>query len=82
MNEQDIIELVRQSLFSIAPEFEEEEIEAEVAFRDQFDVDSMDFLNFIIVLHEVTGIDIPEADYPNLETLRGCVSYIQEKTLA
>jgi acyl carrier protein len=50
-----------------------------VAFRDQFEIDSMDFLNFIIALHEATGVDIPEVDYPLLETLGGCVAYIQEK---
>jgi acyl carrier protein len=42
----------------------------------------MDFLNFIIALHEATGVDIPEADYPMLETLEGCVAYLQKKTPA
>ncbi len=79
MTEQETIDLVQRTLFSIAPEFEGEVIEAEVAFRDQFEIDSMDFLNFIIALHEATGVDIPEVDYPLLETLGGCVAYIQEK---
>ena len=64
------------------PEFEGEEIEPGSAFRDQFEIDSMDFLNFVIAMHEATGVDIPEADYPDLETLEGCVVYFQKKRQA
>ena len=44
--------------------------------RDELDLDSMDFLNFIAAVHERTQIDIPEADYPKLFTLDGAVSYL------
>lgn len=81
MSEEEIIELVERTLFGIAPEFEGEKIERGVTFRDQFEIDSMDFLNFIIGLHEATGVNIPEADYPRLETLNGCIAYFREKTL-
>jgi len=37
----------------------------------------MDFLNFVVGLHEATGIEIPEADYPRLATLSGAVTYLQ-----
>ncbi len=36
----------------------------------------MDFLNFAVALHERTGIDIPEADYPRLHTLDGATAYL------
>jgi acyl carrier protein len=41
----------------------------------------MDLLNFVIELHRATGIDIPERDYPKLETLAGCVAYLKTKGL-
>ena len=82
MTEKEIIDLVQRTLFAIAPEFEGEPIEQDTAFRDQFEIDSMDFLNFIIALHKATGINIPEADYPLLETLNGCIAYIQKKSPA
>lgn len=82
MTEQEILDLVQRTLFAIAPEFEGEKIEPDTALRDQFEIDSMDFLNFIIALHKATGINIPEADYPLLETLNGCIAYIQEKSSA
>ena len=40
------------------------------------DLDSMDFLNLVTALHEETGIDVPERDYPQLSTLAGFVSYV------
>ena len=36
----------------------------------------MDFMNFVVALHERTGIDIPEADYPRLRTLDGAAAYL------
>jgi acyl carrier protein len=44
--------------------------------RDELDIDSMDFLNVVIALHERLGIEIPEGDYPKLATLAGCVEYL------
>jgi acyl carrier protein len=39
----------------------------------------MDFLNFVIALHEKLGVDIPESDYPQLVTLDGAVAYLRNK---
>jgi hypothetical protein len=48
------------------------------ARRELTDLDSMDFLNFVISLHEALGVDVPEVDYPKLATLDGCVGYLGE----
>ncbi len=82
MTDQEIAELVKRTLFTVAPEFEGEDIDPDTPMREQFEIDSMDFLNFIIALHEATKIEIPEADYPMLETLNGCVAYLQGKSPA
>ncbi len=34
-------------------------------------------MNFIVALHERTGIDIPEADYSKLRTLDGVIAYLR-----
>jgi hypothetical protein len=36
----------------------------------------MDLLNFVIGIHKALKVDIPEADYPKLATLDGCLSYL------
>jgi acyl carrier protein len=66
-------------LLSVAPDLEGEAINSDEPFREQFEIDSMDFLNFVIALHKATGIEISERDYPQLETLAGCVRYLEAK---
>jgi acyl carrier protein len=67
---------VIEALTRIAPEVDPASIAPGVSFRDQLDLDSMDFLNFVLALHERLKIDIAEADYPNLYTLDGAVAYL------
>ena len=76
MSRDEIATLVRRALTSVAPESEHQPIEPDADFRDQVDLDSMDFLNFIIALHEATGLEIPEKDYPQLASLEGCIDYL------
>ena len=76
MSREEIADLVRGALTSVAPESENQPIEPEADFRDQMDLDSMDFLNFVIALHDATGADIPEKDYPQLASLNGCIEYL------
>jgi acyl carrier protein len=79
MNDEELATLIKTTLFDIAPDIEGEPMDFDVAFREQFEIDSMDFLNFVIGLHNATGIDIPEADYPKLETLGSCVCYLKKQ---
>jgi acyl carrier protein len=76
MARDEIANLVRGALASVAPEAEDQTLDPDAEFRDQMDLDSMDFLNFIIALHEATGADIPEKDYPQLASLNGCIEYL------
>lgn len=76
MTSDEIRETVLTSLSSIAPEADLGRIRPTVSFRDQLDIDSMDFLNFVIGLHGRLGLEIPERDYPKLLTLNGCVTYL------
>ena len=47
--------------------------------REALDVDSFDFLNLLIGLHETLGVEIPEADYGRLTTLNSLVSYLSQR---
>jgi acyl carrier protein len=49
-------------------------------FRDQFDFDSVDFMNFAIALQERLQVTIPEKDFPQLASLVGCIAYVKSKT--
>ncbi|HSJ42434.1 MAG TPA: acyl carrier protein [Xanthobacteraceae bacterium] len=76
MNKIEAKSLIIDVLSGIAPEADFAALPANAQLRDELDLDSMDFLNFIAALHERTKIDIPEADYPKLFTLDGAVGYL------
>jgi acyl carrier protein len=67
---------VLQALTAVAPDVDPNVLDPALAFREQFDFDSMDHLNFVIGLHRTLGVDVPEADYPQLASLDGCVRYL------
>jgi acyl carrier protein len=71
--------LIRDVLGGIAPEAADAAIPGDADLRETLDLDSMDFMNFVIGLHERTGVDIPEADYPALFTLDGAMAYLAAK---
>lgn len=77
-SEQEITAAVLEALAHVAPEVEPDELEGDEPLRDQVDIDSMDFLNFLIKINETLGVEIPEADYPSLETLDAIKAYVAE----
>lgn len=74
-----IRDVVRSVLSSIAPEADFDALPGDASLRDELDLDSMDFLNFVIGLHKALGVDIPESDYRRLGTLDDCVRYLEAR---
>lgn len=67
---------VLHALGEVAPEADLEHLQPNLGFREQLDIDSMDFLNFVIALHKKLHVEIPEKDYPKLSNLGGCMEYL------
>jgi len=63
-------------LTDVAPDVEPSSVALNADFRDQFDFDSMDQLNFAIAIHKAFNIEIPESDYPKLASLAKCMEYV------
>lgn len=79
MDDQSIRDTIARVLAAIAPEVTLSEIAPTVPLRDQIDLDSMDWLNFLVGLHEQLHVDIPEADYRKLRTLDDLIAYLRAK---
>ena len=77
MTQNDIRAEVLTVLTTIAPEVEVEDVRDDVLLRDQVDLDSMDWLNFLIGIHNRLHVDIPESDYASLRTLTDVVHYVE-----
>lgn len=70
---------ISEVLAGIAPEVEFAALDPAAPLRDQIDLDSMDFLNVIVGLHERLKVDIPESDYARLISLDDLVAYLAGK---
>jgi acyl carrier protein len=70
---------VLRVLGDIAPEADLGALAGDVPLREQLDLDSMDLLNVAVGLHATLGVEIPEADYPKVATLDGCVAYLESR---
>lgn len=70
---------VLDALTEIAPEADTESLRGDVPLRDQLDIDSMDYLNFLIGLNARTGVEVPERDYGQLATIDDCVAYVERR---
>jgi acyl carrier protein len=68
--------VVLEALGRVAPEADLGALDPAADLRDQLEIDSMDLLNFVIALHELTGVEIPEVDYPKLVTLDSATRYL------
>ncbi len=71
-----IHDVVLRALSRIAPEADLEQLDPAEDIRETLDLDSVDFLNFVVALHDELRVEVPEADYGKLRTVEACVSYL------
>jgi acyl carrier protein len=76
-----IRDLVVGELTRIAPEVDPATLQPDAPLRDQVDVDSMDFLNFVVALHDRLAVDIPESDYGQLSSVSAITAYLSARLI-
>ncbi len=79
MERERIRTVVLEVLTRIAPELQADDLQPGRPLRDQVELDSMDWLNFLIGLHQRLGVNIPESDYARLRTLDDVLDYLQAR---
>lgn len=77
MTKAEIREVVLEILHEIAPDENLDGLQDDVSFREQLELDSMDFLDIVMSLRKRYRVQIPEDDYPNLATMNSTVEYLQ-----
>jgi len=76
MNEEQIRLVILDILDKIAPDEDLSDLDDAQPFRDQMELDSMDFLDIVMELRKRYRVQIPEEDYPNLVTMDSTVTYL------
>ncbi len=77
MTKDEIREVVLEILQEIAPDENLDDLQDEVSFREQLELDSMDFLDIVMSLRKRYRVQIPEDDYLHLATMSSTVEYLQ-----
>ncbi len=79
IDRQTLMASVVELLCAIAPELEANELNYARSLRQQVDLDSMDWLNFLVSLHERFAVSIAESDYARLVSLNDIVDYLEAR---
>ncbi|GIK43549.1 MAG: hypothetical protein BroJett011_73820 [Chloroflexota bacterium] len=79
LTEAQIKETIIKLLKRIAPEADFSTLAPTEDIRAALDIDSFDFLQFLIGLNEEVGVEVPEADYGKLVSLQDLVSYLSAR---
>ncbi|QDS98455.1 acyl carrier protein [Adhaeretor mobilis] len=77
MDRSEIREEVLDILKDIAPDEDLSDLKDEQSFREQMELDSMDFLDIVMELRKRHRIQIPEDDYVNLASMNSTVEYLE-----
>ena len=77
MNKADIREEVLDILRDIAPDEDLTQLKDDQSFREQMELDSMDFLDIVMELRKRYRIQIPEDDYVELRSMDSTVAYLE-----
>lgn len=76
MTRDELGQAVLKALAEIAPEADLSRLAPDRPLRDQLDIDSIDFMRFLIGVNDTLHVDVPEADYPKVATLNGLLDYL------
>jgi acyl carrier protein len=79
MTEEEVALAVKDIIQTVAPDEDTTNLDPDKRLREQIDLDSMDFLDIVMELRKLYGVQVPEEDYKELATLAGCVKYLHPK---
>jgi acyl carrier protein len=79
MNQSEVRDHIFEILHGVAPEADLNRLDPAQSLRESLDIDSFDFLNVLIALHEKFGVEIPESDYRQVSTLAGMMDYLSSR---
>ncbi len=76
MTPPEIRDVIIDILADIAPDEDLSQLKDNVAFREQLELDSMDFLDIVMELRKRYRVQIPEEDYPQLASMESTTVYL------
>lgn len=78
-NKQTLNTVIGRLILEIAPEADIESLDPNEDFREELDLDSIDFMKLLEAVAVETGVTISESDYDQVNTLQSMIGYIESK---
>ncbi len=79
MTTEEIKQTIIEQILMVAPDIEKEEIEPNANLQRSLEIDSFDFLKVLTALNETLGVDVPETDYAQVDTLEHMADYFKAR---
>jgi acyl carrier protein len=79
MTQDEVVLAVKDIIATVAPDEDLSDLDRSQRLRDQIDLDSMDFLDIVMELRKIYGVQVPEQDYKELASLDSCARYLAPK---
>lgn len=75
----DTRSIVLAAITKVAPDVDPSSLPGDVDFREEADLDSMDFIGILTAVHQATGVEVPEIDYPLVTTVDSFAEYLAQR---
>ncbi|MDU8911625.1 acyl carrier protein [Aestuariicoccus sp. MJ-SS9] len=80
MTQHDIATILTEELHRIAPDIDPDDTDPAADLREEYDIDSMDFLTLVTALGKRLGLEMPEADYDQMRSFDALAGYLRART--
>ena len=78
MSETETFEQLKKLIVELL-EVDTSKVVTEASFVDDFNADSLDFIELITAVEDTFKIEIPDEDAENLQTVQDAIDYIESK---
>ena len=75
MNNEELKDIIVEEILNIAPDVDADDITMDANIQTSLEIDSFDFLNILVALNKRIGVEVPESDYPKVNTLAKMIDY-------
>jgi len=72
-------QVILDAIEKVAPDIDPDTLPSDVDFREDAELDSMDFLGVLTAIQEATGIEVPETDYSQIVTIDSFTEYLSAR---
>ena len=72
----DARQTILDAIERIAPDVDASTLPDDVDFREEAELDSMDFLSVLNAIQDATGVEVPELDYSRIMTIAQFSDYL------